>query len=127
MKKWIIGIAALLLVAYAGSYGILSAMGDYRGSQSGKIRYGGGLAVTDLMLWQPRGIWYQSNFLAVDGKTISRGNSLGFFYAPLIELDRAIFHTTQVIIGNTEATRKTNQGEQSGSAYPPQGVGSADP
>ena len=99
MKQWIIGIAALLLVAYAGSYTILRVMGDYRGSKSGKIRYGGGLAVTDLMLWQPKGTWYQGDFLDVDGKTISRGNSCGYFYSPLIALDRAVFHKSQEISG----------------------------
>ena len=97
MKKRIIGMAGLLLVAYAGSYALLSAMGGYRGFQSGKIRYGGGLAATDLLLWQPKGTWYQSGFLAIDGKTLGRGNRLGYFYAPLIALDRKVFHKTQNI------------------------------
>ena len=99
MKKWIIGIAALMLVAYAGSYTILSAMGDYRSCQSGRFRYNGALAATDLMLWQPRGTWYQSDFEDVFGSTISRGNYLGYFYAPLITLDRSVFHKTKDISG----------------------------
>jgi len=99
MKKWIIGIAALLLVAYAGSYTILSAMGDYRGCQSGRFRYNGALAATDLMLWQPRGTWHQGDFDDVFGNTISRGNRLGYFYAPLITLDRSVFHPTKDISG----------------------------
>ena len=109
MKKWVIGITALLLVAYAGSYTLLSAMGDYRGYQSGKIRYGGALAATDLMLWQPKGTWYQRGFVDIYGKTISRGNSLGYFYAPLITLDRAIFRKSQDIFSSHEE----NRGEQS--------------
>ena len=127
MKKWIIGIAALLLVAYAGTYAILSAMGNYRGSQSGKIRYEGGLAATDLMLWQPRGIWYQSNYLAIDGEIISRGNNLGYFYAPLIALDRALFHMTQDLLGTYEASKKTNQGEQAVPGYDAQSASSPEP
>ena len=102
MKKWIIGIAALLLVAYAGSYTILSAMGDYRGYQSGKYRFNGALAATDLMLWQPKGTWYQSDFEDIFGNMISRGNRLGYFYAPLIALDRAVLHKTQEISGFTK-------------------------
>ena len=97
MKKWITWIGALLLVAYGGSYTILSAMGDYRGSQSGKYRYNGTFAATDLMLWQPRGTWYQSDYEDIFGNTISRGNRLGYFYAPLITLDRAVFHNTKDI------------------------------
>ena len=102
MKKWIIGIAALLLVAYAGSYTILSAMGDYRGYQSGKYRFNGTLAATDLMLWQPKGTWYQSDFEDIFGNMISRGNRLGYFYAPLIALDRAVLHKPQEISGFTK-------------------------
>jgi hypothetical protein len=98
IKKWIIGIASLLLVAYAGSYAILSVMGDYQGSQSGNIRYETGLAVTDISIWKPKGIWYQSEFIAADGKKVSRGNSLGFFYAPLVVLDRKVFHRTSPYI-----------------------------
>ena len=99
MKKWIIGISALLLIAYAGSYTIFSVMGDYRGYQSGKFRYNGTLAATDLMLWQPKGTWYQSNFEDIFGNTISRGNRLGYFYAPLITMDRALFHKSHEISG----------------------------
>ena len=98
IKKWIIGIASLLLVAYAGSYTIFSALGDYRGTQSGKIRYGTGLAMTDIFIWQPQGIWYQRNFTTADGEMICRGNRLGYFYAPLVVLDRSIFHKTQEIL-----------------------------
>ena len=97
MKKWITGITALLLVTYAGTYAILSAMGDYRGYQSGKYRFNGALAATDLMLWQPKGTWYQSDFEDIFGNTISRGNRLGYFYAPLIALDRAVFHKSKDI------------------------------
>ena len=124
MKKWIIGITALLLFAYAGSYSILSAMGDYRGYQSGKYRFNGTLAATDLMLWQPKGIWYQSDFEDIFGNTICRGNRLGYFYAPLIALDRALIHNSQLIFLNSH---ETNRGEQAGAGYPPQGVGSPDP
>ena len=106
-KKRMIAVMGLLLVAYAGSYTILSAMGDYRGSRTGTLRLHSVFALTDIMIWQPKGVWYQSGFVLMDGDIISRGNSLGYFYAPLISLDRAIFHKTQHIFGTTEAAKKT--------------------
>lgn len=113
MKKWIIRIPSLLLIAYAGSYSLLSAMGNYQGSQSGEIRYEGAAAVTDLLLWQPKGTWYQSHFLSVDGETIRRGNRLGYFYSPLIVLDQALFHKT-MNVGDTQGRHETNEADPSG-------------
>ena len=85
---------ALLLSFYVGSYALLSACGSYRGRPSGEMRYGFGLAVTDLSLWCPAGmIWERRK--SIDGEYVIDADLAGWFYYPLIQLDRTWFHPTE--------------------------------
>jgi len=95
-RRFIIILCFALIAIYIVSYCILSAMGNYHWDQSGLIRYeyGSGLAVSDIELWRPAFAWYQNNYKNIDGEFTSRGNALGYFYSPLIILDRKIFHKT---------------------------------
>ncbi len=105
-KRWIVRlvIAACLLLAYVGSYVPFSAVGDYRASQTGKLRYFNGLSVTDVYHWQPRFMWWEP-FHDVYGKDTSRGDPLGYFYSPLIRIDRAWRHPSQHLFEESAATR----------------------
>jgi hypothetical protein len=96
-------IAVCLAVAYVGSYVALSAAGDYRPSQSGKLRYFGGLSVTDCDHWQPKFMWWEP-FRDVSGKDASRGDILGYFYSPLIRVDRAWRHPSHYLSEMSPAT-----------------------
>lgn len=88
-----------LYIIYGSSYCIFSCYGGYRFSQSGSLRYSGGrgLSVSDIVEWSPQGCWYQENFRSITGKVVSRGNEWGYFYAPLIKLDRRFFHKTYTV------------------------------
>ncbi len=81
----------LLLVVYIGSYAALSAAGGRQMSQTGKLRYGFGLAVTDVERWQPAWAYWEP-FRDVSGEDTSRGNFPGYIYSPLIRMDRRLFH-----------------------------------
>jgi hypothetical protein len=98
-------IAACLVLAYVGSYVALSAAGDYRASQTGKLRYSGGLSVTDVDHWQPHFMWWEP-FHDVYGKDTSRGDLLGYFYSPLIRVDRAWRHPSKYVSELSAATRR---------------------
>lgn len=97
-KRWIVRflIALGAVLVYVGSYVALSVAGDYRASQTGKLRYFGGLSVTDVYHWQPRFISWEP-FRDVSGKDTSRGDLLGYFYSPLIRLDRRWRHPSQYL------------------------------
>src|SRR5688572_9451061 len=82
---------AALLVAYVGSYAALSAAGNWYWSQTGQLRFNGGLAVSDVVRWQPAWARWEP-FQNIDGENTSRGNLPGYFYSPLIRLDRAWMH-----------------------------------
>lgn len=82
-----------LLALYIATYCALSALGKYQFTPSGRIRFGD-LAISDLQIWQPKSIWFQADFLDIRGETISRGNFLGYFFSPLISLDRLWVHKT---------------------------------
>jgi hypothetical protein len=97
-------IAACLVLAYVGSYVAFSAAGDYRASQTGKLRYLGGLSVTDVYHWQPRFMWWEP-FHDVYGKDTSRGDPLGYLYSPLIRIDRAWRHPSQYLSEMSAATQ----------------------
>lgn len=86
-----------LLAIYVLSYAILSANGGYVLTQSGRVRYGFGLAVSDIEQWQPRWAWCQ-RFRRIDGSHTLRGNWLGYAYAPLILLDQKWIHPTRAIV-----------------------------
>ncbi len=86
-------IGLLMLPAYIGCYAMLSAAGEYRSSPTGKLRYSFGLAVTDRTLWQPKGM-YLSRRQTIKGEMTTDANLPGYFFAPLILLDRACWHPT---------------------------------
>ena len=90
--------AAAFLLIYLVSYIPLSLAGGYYWSQTGDRRWNYGLAVSDIIVWEPAWCRYQWCFLNIKRERVSRGNSLGYFYSPLILLDRALFHPTTRIM-----------------------------
>ncbi|QDT44102.1 hypothetical protein Pan241w_42080 [Gimesia alba] len=89
-------IAALVFfVSYVGIYITLSCLGGYYFSQSGIYRYRSiGLSVSDISIWNPKGCRFQARFKNIRGEYVSRGNELGYFFSPLIMIDRKWFHPT---------------------------------
>ncbi len=87
-------LCTISMVAYVGSYVVMSAFGGWHASQSGKLRYDFGFSVTDVVRWQPAGAWWEP-FRDVAGKDTSRGNVTGYLYSPLIRLDRRWIHRDQ--------------------------------
>jgi hypothetical protein len=49
------------------------------------------MAVLDQNTWIPRGVHWEP-FVTSKGEETSRGTVLGYFYSPLIRIDRAIVH-----------------------------------
>ncbi|MGZ0168065.1 MAG: hypothetical protein ACKVHE_00755 [Planctomycetales bacterium] len=87
----------LALAVYVGSYCCLSACGDYYWGQSGRLRYNAGFAVSDVSMWRARFTRWQ-RFKNLRSEEITRGNTLGYFYCPMIIVDRWLVHpTTQLI------------------------------
>lgn len=88
-----LGLMLVMFSLYVGSYSVLSATGRYLGRPSGEIRYANNFAVTDLSLWCPRiVIWERRK--SISGEYIIDANLAGWFYFPLIQLDRMLFHPT---------------------------------
>jgi len=110
-RKWIIRTLGICASAYVGSYAVLAAFGSYGFQQSGRVRYSFGLSASDLEMWQPKYARFQSNFRTIDGKEVARGNALGYFYSPLIALDRMLFHETRTITDLNRAISPARQGE----------------
>jgi hypothetical protein len=75
-------------VVYVISYLPRRSSEGYQITQTGNLRYVTGLSVSDFMQWNPVGCWWQPRYNHVDGKVRSRGNMLGYFYSPLIAVDR---------------------------------------
>jgi hypothetical protein len=92
-RHWEPVVILLIVGSYVGPYVFLSAAGKYWPSPSGKLRYDFGLAVTDRALWEPKGM-YLSRRQTIRGETITQGNFWGYFYEPMILLDRAYWHPT---------------------------------
>ena len=99
-----LAIAAFALAAYVGSYVAMSAAGEYQASQTGRLRWFGGLSVTDVYHWQPAFAWWEP-FRDIRGDDTSRGDLLGYFYSPLIRIDRAWRHPSHHIFEDSAATR----------------------
>jgi len=93
-----LSILLLILATYLSSYLYLTLNGGKWRSQSGKIKYYNGMSVSDIVEWRPKGLWWQYPFKNVYGKNVSRGNGWGYFYSPLIYLDRKFWHKTEIII-----------------------------
>lgn len=96
-KRIALLVAGVLLATYVLSYVLLSVCGGYLLTQSGRVRYGFGFAVSDIEQWQPRWAWCQ-RFRRIDGSHTLRGNWLGYAYAPLILLDQKWIHPTRAIV-----------------------------
>jgi len=98
-KHKIIIITFLSLFAiYVISYLPRRANGNYFLTQSGELRYSGtGMSVSDIEMWSPKDCWWQPSFKSVSGNYTSRGNTLGYAYAPLIYIDRLFFYPTKEI------------------------------
>ena len=88
--------AIALTILYVGSYVILSARGEYVWSQTGKLRYTFGLSVTDIVIWDPAAAHWEP-FRDIYGNDTSRGEPVGYFYSPLIRLDRKWWHPSHEI------------------------------
>lgn len=92
-------VVGVLFALYLGTYITLSSLGGYYLNQSGKIRYRSiSLPVSDISTWNPKGCRFQYRFENIKGEYVSRGNDLGYFFAPLIMLDRRFIHPTEVLI-----------------------------
>lgn len=89
-RKCVFGLL-LLLTAYVVSYLPRRSRGEYCYVASGALRPFGASAVADLAQWSPADCWWQSGFKSVSGKVGSRGDSAGYFYSPLIWVDRRWF------------------------------------
>lgn len=77
---------------YAASYFALSLAGDYHASRSGRYRWKtAGLSVADETIWHAKGVVWQP-FVTVDGRSTHQATTLGYFYSPLIYLDRRFWH-----------------------------------
>ena len=91
-KKRVVG-AFVFIVLYVVSYCVLSTYGEYTPTQSGLLRYKMGLSVTDSQHWQAKytnlRIYYD-----IEGDCAVQGGFLGYFYFPLIALDRKYVHHT---------------------------------
>jgi hypothetical protein len=98
-----LAIVAIGLAAYVGSYAVMSAAGDYQASQSGRLRYVTGPAVTDVYHWQPAMAYWQP-FRDIRGNDTSHGNLLGYVYSPLIRLDRKWRHPSVYIFDEPATT-----------------------
>jgi hypothetical protein len=100
--------AGILFALYLGTYITLSCLGGYYFNQSGKFRYRNmGLSVSDISTWNPKGCRFQYRFKNIKGEDVSRGNDLGYLFAPLIMLDRRFVHPTQVLFA-PEAPEETD-------------------
>ena len=80
----------LLVVVYVASYIPRRSDGAYQITKSGATRTEKGIPLPDIQLWNPSGCQWQHTFQEADGTYRSKGNKWGFFYAPLISLDRRL-------------------------------------
>ncbi|MBL8815492.1 MAG: hypothetical protein JNL58_05650 [Planctomyces sp.] len=90
-------VFAIALHVYVGSYVYFTSAGEYQLRQSGKIRYSFGHPVSDVSIWQPRFLHWQP-FQDIYMQSTSRGSMLGYYYSPLIIIDRQWFHATRTLI-----------------------------
>lgn len=96
----------LFIIAYFGLYFFLSCIGSYMPSQSGKIRYTGGISMTDIEIWQPKFITFKT-YYSVDGSKSIKANIGGYLFYPLILIDRNTVHKTVSYFEETDSSRKT--------------------
>jgi hypothetical protein len=88
-------IAGFAIVVYVGSYVPLTLFGEYRIDMTGRHRPWG-LALMDVYLWQPKAMYFRV-YTSVSGDTECSSDLLGAVYAPLILIDRAVWHRSRFI------------------------------
>jgi hypothetical protein len=92
---------ALVPVVYIGAYVELAANGGWYLSQTGKLRYHFGFSVSDVERWGPA--WARWELIRnVSGEDTSRGNPQGYFFSPLIRLDRLWVHPDHELLPATQ-------------------------
>jgi hypothetical protein len=90
-RQRIISTMAYLCV-YVASYSVLSSAGKYHASRSGGHRWqNAGFAVVDQTIWHAKGVFWQP-FVTIRGQHTYHATELGYFYSPLIQLDRRYWH-----------------------------------
>lgn len=94
--------ASLFILAYVGSYAYFTACGAYYFSRSGQLRYSSGLSVSDVSIWYPQFLYWEP-FRDIEGTSTSRGSTLGYYYSPLIAVDRYWLHPTQQLLPDDRA------------------------
>jgi len=94
-------LVGMVLGLYLGSYAVLSANGRYYARPSGEIRYGFGMAVFDLSVWFPAGVIWERR-KGVSGEYIIDANVAGWFYLPLLAVDRRWIHRTTNVLDTPE-------------------------
>jgi hypothetical protein len=97
-------LSLLVVVVYIALYTVLSATGTYVSTQSGQIRHVGGIAATDVELWQPRFLHLETR-RDINGSFSLEGNLGGYFFSPLICIDQHFVHKP-VWLAGTSATGK---------------------
>lgn len=96
VRRYLLALLAVF-VLYVGSYCWLSADGRYYFAQSGRVRNGVGLSVSDIAMWHPKYLRWEW-VTNVRGEQTSRGNMLGYVFCPTIILDRWLVHPTEQLI-----------------------------
>lgn len=92
---------SLVLVLYVGSYLSLTFTGGEYFSQSGQVRYSSGLSISDVLIWHPKYLHWEA-FQNIQGQSTSRGTTLGYYYSPLIFIDRMWIHPTRQIFSEDQ-------------------------
>ncbi|RRJ95494.1 hypothetical protein Ga0100231_015515 [Opitutaceae bacterium TAV4] len=102
---------AILAGLYAASYCINTALGGYwmKPVGDGKDKYASGLSMPTAIIWQPR-FGYATPF---------QKDKIGWFYLPLITLDRSVIHKTRYLT-NSEDEQWLFSEEASKYAHPKQ-------
>jgi hypothetical protein len=87
VEKWFVRVGWSFVGVYVLTYLVLTSNGQYndRLTVSGKRRYSFGLAIPDVRVWQPK-------YARLSPTGI---NFLGYFFSPLIYLDRWLWHQDQ--------------------------------
>ena len=96
IRRYLLTLLAAVLL-YVGSYCCLSASGGYYFGQSGRVRYGFGISVSDVSIWQPKFLQWQ-RFTNAGGEETTRDNFPGYVFCPLIAMDRWLVHPTEQLI-----------------------------
>jgi hypothetical protein len=92
--KRLLGVLAIAISLYVGSYAVLSWLGGYGLVRSGDFRPYTWMAMEDVFVWQPRfGMAYP--FHSYDGTYIHFADFLGSLYLPLICLDQNYLHPSR--------------------------------